>query len=256
MPTLQGFPARPKCRLENEVVSFNKADADPVVSHSRLDQLYHLLQQLIYGQDRVETAPDLINEADLLCLLLLLLEEASVLDGHGGLVGQGLKHNHVIIIEGIQTPTLNIKDADDLIFGSQGDELRSGLGDLRHEIVIWLLGDVGCQQGLASAGYLADNSFLAYFEAQWLAAGFPVRAGSRLHNHFISLGQADANQVVSQNLTYLTYDLFKQLVNIQYGDDLTADLANHTKLLCSSLLGLEEPCVLDSYANLVPDGGQ
>ena len=85
---------------------------------------------------------------------------------------------------------------------------------------------------------------------------FPVWAHPGLDHHLVPLEEADAHQVVSQDLVDPEGQLIQQLLHIQDGDDMMPDLADQAELFRPALFGPKELRVLQGHADLLADGGQ
>ncbi len=133
---------------------------------------------------------------------LSVFVEPGVLDGDSGLVGQGLEHHQVALVEGAQLVAFDIQHTDDSLLSlERHGQLRSGLGGVGQEEISRLLAHVGRQQRLTCVSYPGRDPLPTNFEGWGAKLGItPVGLGSRLEHQFIALDQANSDLVISKGL--------------------------------------------------------
>ncbi len=113
---------------------------------------------------------------------------------------------------------------------------------MRHLIVAWFLAHVGHQKRLTGLCDPANNAALPHLETQRLpTVDLPVGANPCAHHYLVFLDQADADQVVSEDVPHPPGDFAQQLLNVQDGNDVLTNLVDQTKLLRLPSLKFQGP---------------
>ena len=187
----------------------------------------------------------------LFALVAYLLEEARVLQRDGDVAAQGLEDLQLLRPKSIQLGMGRGEDADELVLDVQGDG-DLGEGGLLAGHVVGVLADVGCVAHLAGGGDVADQSFLAQFQAMpFVVQGAAVDAGQ---HEFLALGlvEIDVGFYESEGAGYLIHDAIDELIEIEKGTDAVGGLLQAEQIvhqICR--LRQREVCRLGQSGDLV-----
>ncbi len=188
--------------------------------------------------------------------LLGLLIQAGILNSYGGLVGQGLEHRQVALVEIVEAVALDVDHAHDLVLSLHDHSHLGASPGARHLHVAAFPADVGNQERPARRGHPTGDAGLVYGQMETLERPLSVAGRARLEHQVWRLNQANLHKVVIECVLYQPSHLLQQPVHSEDGGHVAAHLADDAELLGAALLGRKEARVLNGNGRLVGKGHQ